>query len=345
MKTGGFILRWEALLLALLVVVYGLGAWLSPYFLGAGNQSDVIATQMERALVVLPLTLLIIAGEIDLSVSSIAGLASSVLAVCMLAGLPFGVGLAAAFAAGCAAGALNGVLVAYFALPSMVVTVATLALFRGIAFIILGGEAVTGFPAWFTDLGFERIGRLPLPWTLAIVLPIACAYGLLLHWTIFGSRLFALGAQPEVARFSGVPVRRMKLTLYLLSGLTSALAGLMLTARISSARADNAAGWELPVIGAVLLGGVSIYGGRGTIVGPLIAVWIFGALGNALGLANLSTQLLQVIIGIVLVASVLLTNFLARPGGRVRASSPGRGATKEFRREPVRTTGFEKGRN
>jgi rhamnose transport system permease protein len=272
-------------------------------------------------------TLIIIAGEIDLSVSSIAGLASAVLAVTMLAGWPFELGLVTAAVTGCIAGAINGLLIAYLNLPSMVVTVATLALFRGIAFIILGGDAVATFPQWFTDFGFERIGRLPLPRTLLLFVPVAILCGVLLHGTVFGRRLFALGAKPEVARFSGVPVRRMKLTLYVLSGVTSAIAGLMLTARISSARADNATGWELAIIASVLLGGVSIYGGRGTLIGPIIAVVIFGCLGNALGLANLSTQLLQIIIGAILVASVLLTNALVR-----RRAHRAHGATT--RREP-----------
>jgi rhamnose transport system permease protein len=325
-------LQWEAFLVLLLVAVYGLGTYLSPHFLGAGNQADILATQMERALIVLPVTLIIIAGEIDLSVSSIAGLASAVLAVTMLAGVPFGLGLMAAVATGCVAGAVNGVLIAYFNLPSMVVTVATLALFRGIAFIILGGEAVASFPAWFTDFGFERIGRLPLPRTLLLFLPVAILCGVLLHGTIFGRRLFALGARPEVARFSGIPVRRMKLVLYILSGAASAVAGLMLAARISSARADNATGWELTIIAAVLLGGVSIYGGKGTIIGPIIAVMIFGCLGNALGLANLSTQLLQIIIGAILVASVLLTNLLAR---RRRRRPHGPHGEQEPRSQPA----------
>ncbi len=318
---GRILLRWEVLLLVLLLLVYALGARLSPYFLSLGNQADAIAAQMERALIVLPMALIVIAGEIDLSVASVAGLASAFLAVVMGAGAPFPVALVAALLLGCAAGLVNGVLVAYLALPSMVVTVGTLALFRGIAFIILGGDAVTSFPDWFTTFGFERIGRLPLPWTALLFVPLAVAFGVLLHATAFGRRLFALGSQPEVARFSGLPVKRVKLVLYMLSGTMAALAGLVLTARISSARADNATGWELAIIAAVLLGGVSIYGGKGTLLGPIIAVFIFGGLGNALGLANLSTQLLQIIIGGTLVASVLVTTMLQR---RARTSRSGR---------------------
>ena len=305
----------EALLLVLLVLTYALGIWLSPFFLSAGNQADMLSAQMERALIVLPMALLIIAGEIDLSVASIAGLAGTVLAIQLGAGVPFVPALLGSLLAGCAAGALNGVLVAWVGLPSMIVTVGTLALFRGLSFVLLGSEVVTSFPAWFTTFGFDRIGHLPLPWTIVLLVPIALVLGILLHATTFGRQLYAMGLQPQVARFSGVPVRRIKLGLYILSGGISALAGLVLTARISSARADNATGWELAVIAAVLLGGVNIYGGKGSLLGPLIAVWIFGALSNALGLANLSTQLLQVIIGAILVASVLLPNLLGDVAG------------------------------
>jgi rhamnose transport system permease protein len=314
------ILRWEALLVVLLVLVYALGARLSPYFLSSGNQADAIASQMERALVVLPMVLIIIAGEIDLSVASIAGLASAVLGVLMGAGVPFPLALVFAVIVGCAAGLLNGVLVVHLGLPSMVVTVGTLALFRGMAFILLGGQAVTSFPEWFTTFGFERIPGLPLPWTILLFIALAVGAAVLLHATTFGRRLYALGLRPEVARFSGVPVKRMKVLLYMLSGAVGAVAGIVLTARISSARADNATGWELAIIATVLLGGVSIYGGKGTILGPVLAVFILGGLYNALGLANVSTQLLQIIIGAILIASVLLTNVLF---GRARSSRPG----------------------
>jgi rhamnose transport system permease protein len=311
------LLRWETLLLLLLVLVYVIGTFLSPYYLSSGNQADAIAAQMERALIVLPMVLIVIAGEIDLSVASVAGLASAALAVQMNAAIPFPLALLLTLVVGCCAGFVNGVLVAYLGMPSMVVTVGTLALFRGMAFILLGGEAVTSFPAWFTGFGFDRIDHLPLPWTITLFIPLAIAATVLLHATGFGRRLYALGLRPEVARFSGVPLKRMKLLLFMLSGTIAALAGLVLTARISSARADNATGWELAIIATVLLGGVSIYGGKGTMIGPILAVFVLGGLYNALGLANVSTQLLQIIIGIVLVASVLVTNALR---GRTQAN-------------------------
>jgi rhamnose transport system permease protein len=312
------LLRWEAFLVLLLAAVLILGAQWSPYFLDSGSQASAISVQMERALIVLPMVLVIIAGEIDLSVASVAGLSGAVFGVLIQDNVPFAIALLIPLLVGCAAGALNGTLVAYVRLPSMVVTVGTLALFRGMAYIVLGPDAVTTFPEWFTTFGFGNVDGLPIPWTLLLFVPLAVLFGLLLHSTTFGRRLYALGAKPDVARYSGVPTKRIKLSVYMLSGAMAALAGLVLTARISSARADNATGWELDIIAMVLLGGVSIYGGKGSILGPVLAVFILGELGAAFGLANVNAQILQIVIGAVLIASVLATN-VAGSGFRQRA--------------------------
>ncbi|MGW4928364.1 ABC transporter permease [Agromyces sp. NPDC004153] len=287
---------------------------------------------MPILLIALPMTLIIITGEIDLSVASIAGLASVLTGVMTQAGVPFEIAAVLAIVAGAIGGAINGFLITVVGLPSLAVTIGTLALYRGLAVGLLGTTAITDFPDFWTDLAKARVGGSNIPVVLFLFLVLLVVFVVLLHFTPFGRGIYAIGLSSEAARFSGVRVERTKLILFVLSGTISALAGIYYTLRYGSARGDNATGLELQVIAAVLLGGVSIFGGRGAIHGVIAGVLLIGVLASALRLANVTSDVINIITGVLLVLSVVTSSFLAwlrkrrrAPGGtpRVEASTAG----------------------
>ncbi len=315
MKQFGKQLRawsWEALLIVLLVLTVVLGTSLSPYFLTPFNLSLMVESVMEIAIMSLSMTLIIIAGEIDLSVASVLGLSSVMMGVTWSAGIPLWLDIIIALAVGALAGLFNGLLVTRLGLPSLVVTLGTLALYRGLAYVILGSQAVSNFPSGYTTFGFGDIPGTLIPWTLILFVFLALICVVVLHRSWIGRQLYAIGINKEAARFAGIQVNRIKLLLFVLSGVLSALAGIVFTARISSARADNALGFELDVIAVVLLGGIDIFGGRGTLIGVILALFVVGGLRNALGLANISGDIQNTIIGTLLVFSVLGPNIVRR---------------------------------
>lgn len=303
---------WEALLVVLLLLAIVMGSTLSPYFLTGFNLSSLTRDLMEKAIMALPMTLIIIAGEIDLSVASTLGLASVVLGVTWRAGVPLWLGISIVLVVGAAAGSLNGLLVTRLGLPSLVVTLGTLALYRGLAYVVLGDQAVSNFPAAFTTFGFGSVPGTLIPWPFVVFVLLALLFMGVLHWSWLGRQVYAVGNNKEAARFAGIRVARLKLMLFVLSGLLAALAGIIFTARFSSARPDNALGFELDVITIVLLGGVNIFGGRGTLVGVILSLFIIGALRNALGLANVSGDIQNIVVGALLVFSVLGPNVAQR---------------------------------
>ncbi|MBH0097583.1 ABC transporter permease [Salinibacterium sp. NSLL150] len=279
-------------------------------------------------LIALPMTLVIITGEIDLSVASIVGLSSVTVGVLHQNGVPIPAAALVALLVGLIAGAINGALITMVGLPSLAVTIGTLALYRGLAVGLLGTTAVTEFNKFWTDLAKSKIGDTAIPSVVILIVVLALVFGILLHFTTFGRGIFAIGLSPEAARFSGVNVERTKFILFMLSGIVSALAGIYYTLRFGSARGDNATGLELSVIAAVLLGGVSIFGGRGALPGVLAGALLIGTLASALRLANVTSDVINVITGTLLIASVVGTSFLAwvrnkraRPGG-TKGSSP-----------------------
>ena len=303
---------WEALLIVLLLLTLVLGNALSPYFLTSFNFSLMAEDFVEIALMALPMTFIIIAGEIDLSVASVLGLASVIVGVTWNAGIPLWLGIGMALAVGVIAGLLNGTLVTRLGLPSLVVTLGTLALFRGLAFVILGDQAVSDFPNAFTSFGIGDVPGTLIPWSFVVFVILALIFMVILHWSWICRQIYATGLNKEAARFAGIRVKRLKLLLIVLSGLIAALAGIVFTARISSARADNAIGFELDVITVVLLGGVNIFGGRGSLVGVILSLFVIGALRNALGLADVSGDVQNIVVGTLLVFSVLGPNIAQR---------------------------------
>jgi rhamnose transport system permease protein len=317
--------RWETALFLAVVALVLLGTRLSPFFLSAGNFANLTAALMEVAIMALPMTLIIIAGEIDLSVESSAGLASALLGFLWAARVPIPVAIAIVLVVGALGGLLNGLLVAKARLPSLVVTLGTLALFRGLALIILGPNGVSDFPPGFTELGFGHVPGTLIPWQLVIFVALAILLGTLLHGTWIGRQIFAVGKNSGAARYSGVRVDRLKISLYVLSGLIAALAGVILTSRLSSARADAAQGMTLTVVTVVLLGGVNIFGGSGSIPGVVLAVFAVAVMQNALRLASVTVEVQSIALGLLLILSVVVPSFAHQAKSavdRVRGGRP-----------------------
>ncbi|MEX3786533.1 ABC transporter permease [Paraburkholderia sp. BR13439] len=305
-------LQWEVLLVIVLIVSLVLGRWLSPVFLTGANLSNVFADLTEIALMALPMTLIIVAAEIDLSVASVLGASSALMGVLWHMGLPMPVVIVLVLIAGALAGLLNGLVIVKLNLPSLAVTIGTLALFRGLAYVLLGDQAVADFPAAYTAFGMNTLGPTFIPLPFVIVIVAAVLFTVLLQATAFGRSLYAIGANPTAAAFSGIEVAKIRLRLFVMSGLVSALAGIVYTLRFTSARGDNGEGFELSVIAAVLFGGVSIFGGRGSMVGVLLSLLIIGVLKNALTLDDVSSETLTIVTGVLLLASVLIPNLVAR---------------------------------
>jgi rhamnose transport system permease protein len=311
-----FHLTWEVLLTIILVGSLAFGRLLSPVFVTADNLGNVLLDITEISLMALPMTFIIVMGEIDLSVASVLGASSALMGMLWHMGMPMPVAMALAVAGGAAAGLLNGWLVVRLELPSLAVTIGTLALFRGLAYVLLGDQAVADFPASYTAFGMDTLAGsfIPLPFTIVIV--GAVLFATVLHATPFGRSLYAIGANASAARFSGIDVRKIKLRMFVLSGVISAIAGIVFTLRFTSARGDNGEGFELAVIAAVLFGGVSIFGGRGSLYGVLLSLLIVGVLRNALTLVDVSSETLTIVTGLLLLSSVLIPNLVA--GWRAR---------------------------
>jgi rhamnose transport system permease protein len=273
------------------------------------------------ALIALPLALVVITGEIDLSVASTIGLTCTVFGKLWAAGvtsLPLLIVLCLLL--GAVLGAVNGVFVTVFGLPSLAVTIGTLALYRGLAYVVLGDKAVANYPISWTSNAIAPIPGLTIPWMVLVVLALAVVLGVILHATPIGRGLYAIGNNDEASAFAGIRVARTKFWLFVLTGSASALAGVFWTFRFASARADNATGLELAAVAAVLLGGVSIFGGRGGMVGVLAAVVLLATLRNALQLADVPANTLTIVTGSLLIASVVGPNLvtLTRDGLRRR---------------------------
>ena len=308
MKRFAFLRTWEALLVVLLLVAIVIGSSLSPYFFTGFNVSSLTRDLMEKAIMALTMTLIIITGEIDLSVASVLGLASVVLGATWQAGVPLWLGIILVLILGAVAGLVNGLLVTRLGLPSLVVTLGTLGLYRGLAYVVLGDQAVSNFPAAFTNFGFGSVPGTLIPWPFVVFALLALLFIGVLHLSWIGRQIYAIGNNKEAARFAGIRVARVKLLLFMVSGLLAALAGVIFTARFSSARPDNALGFELDVVTIVLLGGVNIFGGKGTLFGVILSLFIIGAVRNSLGLVSISGDIQNIVVGVLLIFSVLGPN-------------------------------------
>ena len=300
-------------MVALLVLAYAYAYNQVPFFDGKLTIYFLLMDMAPILLMALPMTLIIITGEIDLSVASTLGLSAVVTGLLVHDhGWSLPAAALVALVVGLLAGALNGFLVAYVGLPSLAVTIGTLALYRGIAVGLIGTKAVSGLPQHWRDLANQRLAGSSFP---SIVIPIAVLavlFAVLLHFTPFGRGVYEIGLNSETAQFSGVDVRRSKLLLYVLSGVVSAFAGVFYLLRFDSANTDTGTGLELQVIAAVLLGGVSIFGGRGDLLGVLAGVLLIGVLSSALRLQQTGSDVIEIVIGVLLVLSVISTQLVDR---------------------------------
>ncbi|WP_296075647.1 ABC transporter permease, partial [uncultured Agrobacterium sp.] len=296
---------WEVLLLGVAILIFIANSLASPYFLNAWNLSDATFNFTEKAMIAFAMALLIIAGEIDLSVAAIIALASTAMgyAVQMGVGTP---GLVAiGIGVGLACGAFNGFLVAGLKLPSIVVTIGTMSLFRGVSYMVLGDQAFGKYPEDFAYFGQGYV-FWAISFEFALFVLMAIALAILLHATNFGRQVYVIGNNPLAARFSGVPVERVKFILFLLTGLMSGIAAVCLTSRLGSTRPSIAQGWELEVVTMVVLGGVSILGGSGTIGGVVIAAFVMGLVTFGLGLLNVPGIVMSIFVGLLLIITIAI---------------------------------------
>lgn len=300
---------WETLLLTVAVAVFITNSFLSPHFLNAWNLSDMTFNFTEKAMIALAMAMLIVAGEIDLSVASIIALASTAMGMVMSAGAGVPVIVATGLLAGVACGAVNGFLVAGMGLPSIVVTIGTMSLFRGIAFIVLGDQAFTGYPREFAFFGQGYVWWV-ISFELALFALCALVFWGVMHRTTFGRAVYAIGNNATAARFSGIRVARVRFILFLLTGLMSGVAAVCLTSRLGSTRPSIAMGWELEIITMVVLGGVSILGGSGGIAGVVLAAFIMGMVTFGFGLLNVPGIVMSIFIGLLLIAVIALPRLL-----------------------------------
>ncbi len=320
---------WERVLIALIALVYlafglGIDGFLSPFAL-----ADSTTNMSEKALIALAMALLVIAGEIDLSIAATMALCSLAMGFAMKAGANLPLMLLAALATGVACGALNGWLVTRWRLPSIVVTIGTLSLYRGLAQVALGDQAITGYPerlsTWGNGTLGDLLGRpgLIVPIEFVVMAVMALGVGLFLHRTVHGRRIYAIGANATASQFSGIAVNRYRWGLFIFAGVMAALAAVLLTGRIGSTRPNLAMGWELEAVTIVILGGVAIEGGRGSIVGTVLAAVLLGSFTFALGMLNVSGIVMSMIIGALLIIAMVLPrwlNFGGLPRWRARGA-------------------------
>lgn len=296
---------WDKGVALFLVLSVMWGTLVADNFANTSNLSFVLRDVTEFAIIALAMTFLIISGEIDLSVASTLNLASASTGFLFREGLPFEVAMVGGLLVGLACGLLNGFLVTKVGLPSLAVTIATLALYRGLSFALLGNQPVNQLPDFWISVGYGKIPGTFLPWSTLVLVVLAAIAWFVLHHTRFGRWTFAIGVNAEAARFSGIPVERTKMTLFAVTGLMSGVAGIVYTLRFASASPDGAVGFELSIIAATLFGGVAIAGGVGTIWGVLAAVFSLGVIRSALQLSGFSANSLLMVSGGLLLISVI----------------------------------------
>ena len=302
---------WESLLLAVAIAIFIANSLASPYFLNAWNLSDATFNFTEKAMIAFAMALLIIAGEIDLSVAAIIALASTAMGAAVQMGIGTPGLVAIGLVVGLLCGAVNGLLVTGLGLPSIVVTIGTMSLFRGISYIVLGDQAYRGYPAEFAYFGQGYVWWV-ISFEFVLFAILAVIYGVLLHRTNFGRAVYAIGNNATGALFSGIRVNRVKFVLFLLTGLMSGVAAVCLTSRLGSTRPSIAFGWELEVVTMVVLGGVSILGGSGSIPGVVIAAFVMGLVTFGLGLLNVPGIVMSIVIGALLISVIALPRLWAK---------------------------------
>jgi rhamnose transport system permease protein len=312
------LVRWESALVLVLIAVIWFGSSESANFLNTATIYYVGLNVGEIAIMALPLLLVVMIGEIDLSVAAMLGLSGAVMGNLFQHGTSIWLAMAAALVVGLAGGVLNGILVAKVGLPSIAVTIGTLTLFRGIAEIVLPNPTSKLFPAGLSKVGIDPLPGTQIAYSAGIFAVLAIICAVVLHATPLGRSLYAIGLQPEAAQFAGIRVQRIRFGLFVLSGLICSFAGILFTLKNSSASYGAGTGLELNVVAIVLFGGVSIFGGRGTVLGVVLSVIIVGSLTQALTQAHVAAEKQNIVIGVLLLVSVVIPN-AAEAVRRIRA--------------------------
>lgn len=309
---GTRVKRWlvqpEAVTILLFVIVFAISAATSRVFLDYRFLLGSTSLYMEVGLLALAMTFVIVSGNIDLSVGSGTALVAVASALLFAAGVPMAAVIPLALLMGVGLGLFNALMITWLRLPSLTVTLGTLALYQGVAQVLLGDRSQGGFPRWFTGINYRGVGPVPMP--LIIFLVVALVLGVVLARTVFGRRVYAIGTNEAAARYSGIPVNRVKVMVFALSGLMMGAAALMLNSRLTVARYNNLPAAELAAITAVVLGGTDIFGGRGTIFGTVVALFLLGIVKKGMGLQNVSPEYQLTVNGALLIVAVILTNVL-----------------------------------
>jgi rhamnose transport system permease protein len=307
-----FFIRWEWILVVLVITVIIINSNISPYFFKVTNLFDMTFNFMELGIVVLIMAFVIIIGQIDLSVGSNMALSSVVMGISYQMGLNIWIAMLLGLAAGTLGGFFNGIIITRVKIHSIIVTLATYSLYRGIAYVILEDKAVTGYPPKFLYIGQGYIGNSPVPVELVIFVVLAILFGLILHKSTFGRYMYAIGNNELASRYSGIPVDRITVTIYTGSGFMSALAGVLFTSRISVTRPNIAETFLFEIVTIVLLGGVSIYGGEGSIIGVVLSLFLIGMTRRGMTLVNIPAETMSVVIGCILIIAILIPKALRR---------------------------------
>ena len=309
-RIADLLMTWELIVFVIFIVVIIVNSYLSPYFLDLFNILDTTFNFMEKAIVALPMIFVIICGDIDISVAGIIALSSLLMGMASVAGAASGTLVLVGLGAGLAAGFLNGFLITRFGIPAIAVTIGSMSLFRGISYAVLGDQAYTKYPPSFAFFGQGYMGNTIIPFELVLFIVLAVVFGLLLHRTTFGRKVYAIGNNATTAQFSGVPVNRIRWIVFSLSGMMSGLAAILLTSRIGSTRPNIASGWELEIITTVVLGGVAISGGKGNIMGVIIGTFLIGFLKFGMGLINVPGKVMNIVIGFLLIFAIMLPGYI-----------------------------------
>ena len=305
-----YFLKWEWFLLLIFVAVNIFNSFISEYYLSVDGLFTATSSFLEKAFIALAMVFVLIIGEIDISVASIVALSSVIMAESFnKLGLPMGLAIVVGLLTGALCGLLNGLILTRFKeLAPMIVTLGTQILYRGIALVILGDQASGGFTSikWYSALYWGKIG--PVPYMFIIFIILAVVMGFILHKTTFGKRMYAIGSNRVTSKYSGIRVEKIRLIVYTLSGLFSAITAVFLVARMGSTRPNIAIGYELDAISMCVLGGILTDGGKGNFIGAIISIFTLGFLRYGLGLINVQSQLMMVIVGALLIISVMAPN-------------------------------------
>ncbi|HEY59551.1 MAG TPA: ABC transporter permease [Anaerolineae bacterium] len=298
--------KWEIQLVIIILIVIVIGSILSPHFLNLKNQLRNTKNFMEVSLMALPMAFIIITGGIDLSVANNLLMSAVVMAVLFERGVPIWIAVLIGIVAGTLGGLLNGILVGVVKLPSLVATLGTYSLFRGIAYTLLREFTVKGFPDSFNSIGQKTFPGTIIPNPLVIFAFFTVIFTLLLHYTYLGRYLYVMGQNEDACRYSGVPVDKVKIFIFAITGFMSAIAGMIMASRYGSVDADIASGYELSVITAVVLGGVMTTGGAGTMPGVILSLFLLGFVRLLMNLLNVRGPIQKIAFGALLVAAILL---------------------------------------